>query len=105
MADTPNIDYVLNLSAHADKQPEPPSFGIVLDFASHEDGSPAELTIRANMPVADIERGLAAGLEALDMWWKTEGKNVNDPASLGERDPSFTNSNWTPFSDLGEGDE
>ena len=104
MADTPNIDYVLNLTANDGEQPAPPLFGVVLDFASHEDGSPAELTIRGNMPVADIERGLAAALEALDVWWKTEAPKIDDAASLGERDPSFTDRIWTPFSEV-EADE
>jgi len=104
MADQPNIDYVLNLSVNDREQPEPPNFGLVLDFVSHEDGSPAELIIRGNMPVADIERGLAAGLEALDVWWRTESPNFDD-ASLGERDPAFLDQIWTPFSDDGDDGE
>ena len=103
-ADSPNVEYVLNLSTQADVIPEPPAFGIVIDFVPSEDDKPAELTIRANMPVADIERGCAAALEALDLWWKREAPQVSDTTDLGERDPSFTDRIWTPFSDDEEPD-
>lgn len=105
MSDEPNVEYVLNLSTQQDVIPDPPKFGIVIDFSPSEDGKPAELSVRANMSVADIERGCAAALEALDLWWKREAPQFSDQTELGERDPSFTNRVWTPFSSEDGDDE
>lgn len=94
----PDEAYYFDLSVSEQKMGDVAS--VVLKFLDESQSTSGgiEVALKGNMTVADIERGLATALEALDTWWQREAHQFPEEV-LGSRDLAFVNRIWTPFSE------
>ncbi|AKL88288.1 hypothetical protein BH789_gp007 [Gordonia phage GMA6] len=93
-------EYVFDLQVNEPPTSSNEALGIHIYFipSGEEEGETPEVVVSSNMPVADIERGLATSLEALDTWWQRDAHQFPEEV-LGLRDLAFVNRIWTPFSE------